>query len=139
MESSSAASTTELCICTQLDNGIYSLTINGSSQAAVDEFVSHLDQIYLERKGIPTLYFLLDMSQVRLPITYTMHRARELLALHPNRPGTYTAFIVRSNVIALLDGLIKLVRTQNKDQVRFFKPTDRERAIAWLCDNSLKR
>lgn len=132
-------STAELCTCTRLDNGIYSFAFNGSSQAAVDAFIDHLDRLYSEYKHVPALCFLVDMSKGRLPITYTMNHARDLLALHPDRPHTYTAFVVRSNVIALLDGLIKLMRTQNKDQVRFFRPGDREGAIAWLSANNPKR
>lgn len=130
--------TTERCQYTPLGNGVHKFIFADPSPAAVDEWIEHLEDLYAHSLPGETMCFLVDSCEVATqPLAYVTQRAREINMRYPQRPGTRTAFLYKTNFLAsLARTFIIMLSRVGLDKVQFFPGSNREDdALAWLLSN----
>ena len=121
--------------CTHIahENGIHEFTLADSSIASYEAYMEILEPIYAQRtQDDPPLRSLFDSGKTNLPINYTMRRAKELADKYPHVGKIRMAILSDSFVeIRLVDSFMRLFRFPNT-RLRFFAPSRRDDAMAWL-------
>ncbi len=135
MQREAIPATGTLCVFSQLDNGIFVFALRTAARDAADEFLAQLEILFRDNEYGPMLRTLHDLSNGVFPLNYTMPRIRLILARYPNRPKTRSAMIIDGAIVSLVAGLIRLLQTQSKDTLCFFRPGMRDAAIEWLLSD----
>ena len=120
------------CICTRLDNGIHEFTFTESSREAVDEFTDHVKRVLdTTPMDAPPTCYLVDNSQVEfVPLTYARVKIKEMDAHRPEgRDPSRVALLYDGFMVYIANSVLAVTL---KNRFRFFKPSDRDRAMDWL-------
>lgn len=134
VDSSEVITTTgTLCVMSQFSNGVYQFTTTAPTRAAADEYLSQIEALFRDNTNVPLLRFLIDTTVAVVPLNYVMPGYKNLQTKYPNRPQVCMAVISSNNWIALMSGFANALRIQQMS--RFFKPGQRDEAMAWLLDN----
>jgi hypothetical protein len=125
------------CIHTLHENGIHEFSMNDSSMAGADAYLTELEHLYEQRTDTSKpLRCLLDSQGGTLPINYTLQRGKELMARYPNMGMVRTAILTDSIFESrLVDSFMRLMRFPNT-RARFFDRTYRNDAIDWLLKDN---
>jgi len=118
-------------------DGIHEIIYNEVSREAVDQYMTHLDNIMSITPKEQTLRLLSNGTKVieMQPITYMMSRFRGVMQKHPQRPAVRVAILYGSvRFIDLVNGLFRMF-VRGRDGMRFFKAEERDEAIAWLHES----
>ncbi len=128
-----------LCEVSRLANGIYQVSFHGSTPAAIDQYLTQLEALFRDNPYhdsiMPLLIEVPDNGS--LPVSYFSQGIRRVIDLYPNRPPTRTAVVTKYNaLISIANTFIRLLRYDRVEHPSlFFKPTERDLAIAWLLQN----
>jgi hypothetical protein len=124
---------TALCTLNELGDKTYEIVFHRSSNAAVDEWMAHVERLHAGLTAADTARWLLDASQTGdLPMLHVLRRSQEYVRAHPDRPMTRTATLYRGGSVRLLLNFTRWMQGSRREQARFFTPDEREAALAWL-------
>ena len=123
------------CTHTLLENDIHEFSLADSSVSSYEAYMQQLEKIYQVRTlASPPMRTLFDSVGIRLPISVSMKRGKQLMDKYPNVGRIRTAILTDSFVeVRLVDSFVRLLRLQNT-RLRFFAPSHRNEAIAWLLE-----
>lgn len=120
----------------QLENGIYEIVFHDDSRSAVDAWMREVEAANHQYTPDDRVCYLIDGSQVKVPVAYAFLRSREYVRQHPERPRTRTAVLYRSDaprpMLSILNMFIHWLRGNAREQARFFPASERDAAITWL-------
>ncbi len=124
----------QVVIYTLLENGIHEFKFLESSVNAIDQWIAKTEELTREVPADTTMRALYDQVQSGMqPAAYAFRVSQAMLKKYPNRAPTRTVFLVnKSFFVSLMQSFISLLRTANKDKVKFFNGDQRAEAIAWL-------
>lgn len=121
----------------QHPDGVHEIIYNEVSREAVDQYMTHFDNIMAITPKDEVLRLLSNGSLVveMQPISYMMSRFRNVMQKYPQRPAVRVAILYGSvRFIDLVNGLFRMF-VRGRDKMRFFKAEQREEAIAWLHES----
>ena len=121
------------CTHTLLENDIHEFSLADASIKSYEAYMQELEKIYQQRTlASPPMRTLFDSVGIRLPISVSMKRGKQLMDKYPNVGMIRTAILTDSFVeVRLVDSFVRLLRFPNT-RLRFFAPSRRDDAIAWL-------
>lgn len=127
------------CSCERDENGVYVITLHTASRAAIEQYFAHVEiatEHALEHDEKLILY-VMDASPLgsKSPsLVYFFQKAREFRKTFPNRPVTRTVVIYEKGIIlSLVNSFLRSIGNDDEhDGMRFFNPSEREDAMAWL-------
>ena len=114
-----------------MDNGIHELILQQPDRHGVDDLVEYIYRVMESTPESEPTRYLMDNSCVTAPpLTYLANRIREV---DRNRSATRAP----GAVAVLYDGMMgeianTLLLVAMKNQIHFFKPSQRDKAIEWL-------
>lgn len=118
-----------------LANGVHEFIMQESSRAAVDDFIDALEEmVTLIPPGTAAPMLLNSVVGIQ-PISYIFGRVRDLTRKYPPPPPgqrSKIAMMFKPNI--LIDTIDMMMRSFPNVKVRFFKPDEREAALAWLIE-----
>jgi hypothetical protein len=126
------------CIHRHLENGIHEFVFTESSRAAVDEWMSLLEQIYEQYADQTPELVRMSLIDVRqsgtLPLNYFFKSWQDWNRKHPAPTDTKGRVAGLHNVNEFVVGLVQSFANlfSPDTKVSFFKGDKREDAIAWL-------
>lgn len=123
-----------LCLYKRLENGAHKFTFREASPAAVDEWceiMRAIAELTLEDEVVRLL--IVNRPTDALPTNHILQRSRELLAQFPERASIRTAVLYDPGELgALAESFARLIRSEQRDKVRFFPTDAQDEALAWL-------
>ena len=129
------------CTYHLLDTGIHQITFTSVSPNAMDELFVHLNAIFDGKThDDPRLLILIDGSAVGFPsLNRVMVGGKNLVDRHPDRPPVRYALVFDGSVRHIVSALEKVIRLfRGTNEVRSFRPQEREEAEAWLLRNVVR-
>lgn len=123
------------CTHTQLDHDIHELTFMESSRTAVDDLVTHIKAI-MEATPLhaPPGKYLIDCSRVDVPpLKYIAGKVKYLESLRPAERTPAKISILYEGFLGTAANTILSFAMKNR--FRFFKPGERDAALAWLIQD----
>ncbi len=133
------ATATVDCSSSRDENGVYIITLHTPTRGAIEQYFRHVEaatQHALEHNEKLILY-VMDASPLgsKSPsLVYFFQKARQFRKHFPNRPVTRTAVIYDKGIIlSLVNSFMRSIgNDDDHDGMRFFNPSEREDAMAWL-------
>jgi hypothetical protein len=125
------------CIHHILEGNIHEFILTAPSRRTVDELLAIVDTLNSEvasSGGDLHRYILVDSTKGLPPINYTFAQMGPLARKYPQQRAT-VALISQPNF--LLTTITIMMRAISP--VRFYKPDEREQALAWLRETAAKR
>jgi hypothetical protein len=121
------------CTHIVLENDIHEFSLADASITSYEAYMQELEKIYqLRTLESPPMLTLFDSVGVRLPISVSMKRGKQLMDKYPQVGMIRTAILTDSFVeVRLVDSFVRLLRFPNT-RLRFFAPSRRSEAISWL-------
>jgi hypothetical protein len=118
------------------DNGIQEYRILEATHEAVDEW---MEMAIANARDVPASglirYLIVLPAGELIPLMHTFTRIQESLKARPQRPSTRVAILHAPDfLVSVLEAFIRMLRSGDKDVVRFFLHDQREDAIRWLLD-----
>ncbi len=120
-----------LCEYRLLDNGIHEFILKDFTRAGVDAFIESIQEMHRNFPIDTPRPVLIDSSGGMHPISYLFTRLRTLPHGNSNARSRL-AMVMQSHTLANVVG--GLARVFPRLQIRFFKATERDIAIAWLLE-----
>ncbi|MCU0512547.1 MAG: STAS/SEC14 domain-containing protein [Anaerolineae bacterium] len=120
------------CRYTVLENGVHEFVMTEISREGVDEFIAALESMAASLPPGSIAPVLFDSRVGRQPVNYMMNRLRPFMKQHRSagKSGKMAMIYAPSAMINTVDALLRLVVPNLR--VRFFKPEERDAALAWL-------
>lgn len=114
------------------EDDIYIINAQQGSNETVDEWMAHAEDIYSQHETTQeTIMILAGLDTTPSPpLAHAMQAAQRLISRHPRLPPGRIAFISHDAATSLFGTLAQINRL--RIEVRFFKPEQRDDAIAWL-------
>ena len=123
-----------LCLYKRLENGVHKFTFRVASPAAVDEWFEIMCSIAELTMDDETVRLMIVNKQSdMLPMNHMLNRSRELLTRFPERANLRTAVLYNPGELGTLaESFARLMRSEQRDKVRFFPGEVQDEATAWL-------
>jgi hypothetical protein len=123
-----------LCLYKRLENGVHKFTFRVASPAAVDEWFEWMCAIAdLTMEDEVVRLMIVNRESEMLPMNHMRQRSRELLARFPERASLRTAVLYNPGELGeLAESFARLMRSEQRDKVRFFPGDVQDEAITWL-------
>jgi len=118
------------------DNGIQEYRFLEATHEAVDEWmeVATANARSVPASGLIHYLIVLPVGEL-IPLMHTFTRIQEALKARPLRPSTRVAILHAPDfLVSVLEAFIRMLRSGDKDVVRFFLHDHREDAIRWLLN-----
>jgi len=123
-----------LCLYKRMENGVHKFTFRVASPAAVDEWfeiMSAIADMTLEDETVRLM--IVNKLSDMLPMNHMLNRSRELLTLFPERANLRTAVLYNPGELGTLaESFSRLMRSEQRDKVRFFPGDVQDEALTWL-------
>jgi hypothetical protein len=123
-----------LCLYKRMENGVHKFTFRAASPAAVDEWfeiMSAITEVTMEDETVRLM--IVNKQSDMLPMNHMLNRSRELLTLFPERTHLRTAVLYNPGELGTLaESFARLMRSEQRDKVRFFPGDVQDEALAWL-------
>jgi hypothetical protein len=124
------------CIHHFHDEKIHEYTFTEISRRALDEMFATIEEVLTDAEknnpGEPYKPALVDSRIGIQPLNYAFQRMRPLVNRYPGIERVRIALIVPPT--PLLSAVSKILHTVTP--MHFYKPTEREQALAWLLERS---
>lgn len=118
-----------------LPNNVHQLTLLATTPDTVDAWMDWQTEIIKQTTPNQKVRLLIRQTGM-LPLNYTMQKAREFNAAHPERPVFITAFLHPPDVmVSLVTSMINAFTSRMSDRVKFFPQDQREAALKWLLQS----
>jgi hypothetical protein len=118
------------------DNGIQEYRFLEATHEAVDHWMQAVTANAREIPASGLIRYLIILPAGELiPLMHTFTRIQEALKVRPQRPSTRVAILHAPDfLVSVLDAFIRMLRSGDKDVVRFFLHHQREEAVRWLLE-----
>lgn len=123
------------CAYRLLESGIHEITFDSGSPDTIAELFTHLNAIFDGKThNDPRLLILLDGTSAGFPsLNRIIVSGKQMVDSHPDRPMVRYALVFDGSVRYIMSALENLVRLfRGTNEVRSFRPQEREQAEAWL-------
>jgi hypothetical protein len=132
------ASTTAHCQHVQHENGLHELRFSQPSRQAVEELLTHIEQIMTDHPNHATMRMLINAQDVdNLPFSYLFPRLRKFASEHRERLASRTVLLYGGGpFLSMFEMMIRALPGRTQDnQFRVFKATEYDEAVAWLLQD----
>lgn len=131
-----AAKETEFIKYDLLENGIHRIELKVGSPAAINVFLSIIDEIICTAtdNDVKILRTLIIVSPKQMPSFQDLaSRAKKVIAKHPDRPRFRNAYLLHRGFMAnLLQIFVTTVVQRNGDRMKFYQIDKYDAAVEWL-------
>lgn len=102
------------CIFRTRDDGIHEFTFLKSERAAIDQYITHLTNLFSGPKRQERVRILIDLRESgALPLPYLFQRSREFIANTPNLSTTQMAIVYGGGLMtSVTDAFFRALRLE---------------------------
>ena len=117
-------------------SGIHEFTFLKASRNSIDELYEVMRGLLQHHPKPDSVLLLVDVTNgIYPPLRYLFSATTDFNATHDDAPPGYTAVISNPNAVVMLADTFMKTLSQfivGYNNLRFFKPDEREQAIQWL-------
>ena len=129
--------TSSACIHRVLDGDIHEFIFMEASRRCVDELLEVVDALNSEvvKTGAdPYRSIIVDSTRGLPPINYTFSQMRPLSKKYPQQRASVALICQPNFLVTTIAIMMRAI-----SPIRFFKPDEREQALAWLKEQAAAR